>query len=148
MSEWLDHLTRSPRVVGSNPNWGSNFSDFPVDSTVIPFHLTGKRGFYIKICHQNDMYDWNKQRSELELHCRNRGKPKVDIKSGLCSSARQAKLESNYYDCWPYLYQAIMKLDNKQGNTLNTVLGNRKSRRLFRYDLFHQGKKYRPSILA
>lgn len=78
----------------------------------------------------------------------NRGKPKAEIKSGLCSSARQAKLESNYYDCWPYLYQAIMKLDNKQGNTLNTVLGNRKSRRLFRYDLFHQGKKYRPSILA
>ena len=134
--------------MDSNPIWGSDFSEFPVHSTIILFHIICiKEVLTLKYVIKRLCMIQNKQRSELELHCTNRGKPKVEIKRGLCSSARQAKLESNYYDCWPYLYQAIMKLDNKQGNTLNTVLGNRKSRRLFRYDLFHQGKKHGPSIL-
>ena len=34
VAQWLEHLTRSQRVVGSNPIWGSYFSEFPVGSVV------------------------------------------------------------------------------------------------------------------
>ena len=32
VAQWLEHPTRSRRVVGSNPIWGSDFSEFPVGS--------------------------------------------------------------------------------------------------------------------
>ena len=36
-------LTESRSVVGSNPIWGSDFSEFPVDSIVTPFHVINTR---------------------------------------------------------------------------------------------------------
>ena len=34
VAQWLEHPTRSRRVVGSNPIWGSDFSEVPVGSIV------------------------------------------------------------------------------------------------------------------
>ena len=36
VAQWLEHPTRSRRVVGSNPIWGSDFSEF---STNLIYHL-------------------------------------------------------------------------------------------------------------
>ena len=33
------HPTRSRRVLGSNPIWGTDFSEFPMASTHISFHI-------------------------------------------------------------------------------------------------------------
>ena len=33
------HLTRSRQVLGSNPIWGTDFSELPMASTNISFHI-------------------------------------------------------------------------------------------------------------
>ena len=40
VAQWLEHPTRSWSVVGSNSIWGSDFSEFPVDSIDISFHIS------------------------------------------------------------------------------------------------------------
>ena len=34
VAQWLEHPTRSQRIVGSNPIWGSDFSEIPMGSIV------------------------------------------------------------------------------------------------------------------
>ena len=41
VAQWLEHPTRSRRVMGLNPIsiWGSDFSQFPMGSINISFHM-------------------------------------------------------------------------------------------------------------
>ena len=39
VAQWLEHPTRSQKVIGLNPIWDSNFSEFPVGSINISFHI-------------------------------------------------------------------------------------------------------------
>ena len=39
VAHWLEHPTRSRRVVGKNAIRGSDCPEFPVHSIVVPFHV-------------------------------------------------------------------------------------------------------------
>ena len=39
VAQWVEHPTRSRKVVASNPIWDSDFSELPVGSINISFHI-------------------------------------------------------------------------------------------------------------
>ena len=52
MAQWLEHPTRSPRVVGSDPIWSSDFfSEFPIDAKTYHVVISTKDSFVVGWLH-------------------------------------------------------------------------------------------------
>ena len=79
VAQCLEHPTRSRRVVASNPIWGSDFSEFPVDSINISFYmcisfshsLTKKMVvlYFLQFFVFYSRISWNGDVDDLGLHC-------------------------------------------------------------------------------
>ena len=79
VAQCLEHPTRSRRDVASNPIWGSDFSEFPVDSINISFHmcisfshsLTKKMVvlYFLQFFVSYSRISWNGDVDDLGLNC-------------------------------------------------------------------------------